>query len=121
MMTAKREVTVAKLLVLGATGYVGGIITRLALDDLSVTEVIAPTRRPLLFENPRLKNPIVNFDALDEQASWWRVDAAISRTCQSSLENKIQPFSALSWTVKLTSAGVATGAFFESNALTVKT
>lgn len=68
----------AKLLVLGSTGYVGGIVTRLALDDPSVTEVIAPTRRPLLFENPRLKNPIVNFDALDEQASRWRVDAAIS-------------------------------------------
>jgi uncharacterized protein YbjT (DUF2867 family) len=68
----------AKLLVLGATGYVGGIVTRLALIDPSVTEVIAPTRRPLPLENSRLKNPIVNFDALDEQASWWRVDAAIS-------------------------------------------
>jgi hypothetical protein len=68
----------AKLLVLGATGYVGGIVTRLALEDPSVTEVIAPTRRPLALEDPRLKNPIVNFDALDEQAPWWRVDAAIS-------------------------------------------
>ena len=68
----------AKLLVLGATGYVGGIVTRLALDNPLVTEVIAPSRRPLLLQNPRLRNPIVNFDALDEQASWWRVDAAIS-------------------------------------------
>jgi hypothetical protein len=56
----------------------GGIVTRLALEDQSVTEVIAPTRRPLSLENPRLKNPIVNFDALDEQAPWWGVDAAIS-------------------------------------------
>jgi uncharacterized protein YbjT (DUF2867 family) len=69
---------VTKLLVLGATGYVGGIVTRLALDDPSVTEVIAPTRRQLLLQNPRLKNPIVNLDALDEEAPWWRVDAAIS-------------------------------------------
>ena len=68
----------AKLLVLGATGYVGWIVTRLALEDPSITEVIAPTRRPLLLQNPRLKNPIVNFDALDEEAPWWRVDAAIS-------------------------------------------
>ena len=68
----------AKLLVLGATGYVGGIVTRLALDNPLVTEVIAPSRRPLLLQNPRLRNPIVNFDALDEQAPWWRVDAVIS-------------------------------------------
>jgi uncharacterized protein YbjT (DUF2867 family) len=57
---------------------VGGIVTRLALDDPSVTEVIAPTRRPLLLQDPRLRNPIVNFDALDEDASWWKVDAAIN-------------------------------------------
>jgi uncharacterized protein YbjT (DUF2867 family) len=69
---------VTKLLVLGATDYVGGIVTKLALNDPSVTEVIAPTRRPLLLQDPRLENPIVNFDALDEHASWWRVDAAIS-------------------------------------------
>jgi uncharacterized protein YbjT (DUF2867 family) len=69
---------VAKLLVIGATGYVGEIVTRLALDNPSVAEVIAPTRRQLLLKDPRLKNPIVNFDALDEEAPWWSVDAAIS-------------------------------------------
>jgi hypothetical protein len=31
-----------------------------------------------LIKDPRLKNPIVNFDALDEEAPWWNVDAAIS-------------------------------------------
>ena len=68
----------AKLLVLGATGYVGGIVTKLALTDPSVTEVIAPTRRPLSLQHPQLQNPLVHFDALDKQAPWWEVDAAIS-------------------------------------------
>lgn len=67
-----------KLLVLGATGFVGGIATRLALNDPSVAEVIAPTRRTLSLQHERLTNPIVDFDALDDQAPWWKVDAAMS-------------------------------------------
>lgn len=68
----------AKLLVLGATGLVGGIVVRLALDDPRVSEVIAPTRRPLSLQHARLTNPVVNFDSLDAHAPWWRVDAGIS-------------------------------------------
>jgi uncharacterized protein YbjT (DUF2867 family) len=68
----------AKLLVLGATGLVGEIVVRLALADPRVSEVIAPTRRPLSPERPRLTNPVVDFDSLDAHAAWWRVDAAIS-------------------------------------------
>jgi uncharacterized protein YbjT (DUF2867 family) len=64
-------------MVLGATGFVGGIVVRLALDDPRVSEVVAPTRRPLE-THPRLTNPIVNFDALDVKASWWRVDGVAS-------------------------------------------
>jgi uncharacterized protein YbjT (DUF2867 family) len=66
-----------RLLVLGATGFVGRIVVRLALDDPRVSEVVAPTRRPL-DTHPRLTNPIVNLDALDEHATWWRVDCVIS-------------------------------------------
>jgi uncharacterized protein YbjT (DUF2867 family) len=68
----------AKLLVLGATGLVGGIVVRLALEDSRVSAVIAPTRRPLSLQHPRLTNPIVDFDSLDADAPWWRVDAAVS-------------------------------------------
>lgn len=67
-----------KLLVLGATGLVGGAVVRLALSNPAVTEVIAPTRRPLRQQGRTLTNPIVNFDALDSRAAWWNVDAAIS-------------------------------------------
>jgi uncharacterized protein YbjT (DUF2867 family) len=68
----------AKLLVLGATGFVGGMVVRLARDDPRVSEVIAPTRRPLSLQHPLLTNPVVNFDSLDTHATWRRVDAAIS-------------------------------------------
>jgi uncharacterized protein YbjT (DUF2867 family) len=68
----------AGLLVLGATGFVGGTVVRLALDDPRVSAVVAPTRRALSLQHPRLANPVVNFDSLDAHASWWRVDAAIS-------------------------------------------
>lgn len=67
----------AVLLLLGATGYVGGTVLRLALEDSRVSAVVAPTRRPLP-SHPRLTNPIVDFDALDAHAAWWGVDGVVS-------------------------------------------
>lgn len=49
-----------KLLLVGATGLVGGHAVTLALGDSSWTEVVAPTRRALPQE-PRLTNPVVDF------------------------------------------------------------
>jgi uncharacterized protein YbjT (DUF2867 family) len=72
------DIQMPRLLVLGATGLVGGIVVRLALDDPRVSEVIAPTRRPLSLQHPRLTNPVVVFDSLDKNAPWWRVDAVVS-------------------------------------------
>lgn len=64
------------LLIAGATGLVGGHALRLALDDARITRVIAPTRRPLA-PHARLENPVVDFNALDASAPWWRVDAVV--------------------------------------------
>ena len=46
-----------KLLLLGATGLVGGRTLKLALSNTVFSEVIAPTRRPLALSN-RLVNPV---------------------------------------------------------------
>ena len=69
----------ASLLILGATGLVGGHLLRLALDDVRVERVVAPVRRALVMPRgaipSRLEAPVVDFDALPGDAPWWRVDA----------------------------------------------
>ena len=76
----------ARLLLLGATGLVGRHALRLALDDPRVARVIAPTRRALpahpkpesaKSEDAKLENPVVDFDALPDDAPWWAVDGVI--------------------------------------------
>lgn len=64
------------LFLVGATGLVGQAVLQRALGDPRVARIIAPTRRPLA-PHPRLANPIVDFDRLPSDASWWRVDGAI--------------------------------------------
>lgn len=69
----------ASLLILGATGLVGGHLLRQALDDPRVARVVAPVRRPLAMSGDgmpsKLEAPVVDFDALPGDAPWWRVDA----------------------------------------------
>ncbi|MCO5794672.1 MAG: NAD(P)H-binding protein [Blastomonas sp.] len=64
------------LLIAGATGLVGRIVLAKALDDPRIGQVIALTRSALP-TNPRLTNPIVDYDALPQDADWWRCDAVI--------------------------------------------
>jgi uncharacterized protein YbjT (DUF2867 family) len=64
------------LMVVGATGAVGGRVLAAALDDRRFAKVIAPTRRALPART-KLVNPVVDFSRLDEQAPWWHVDAVI--------------------------------------------
>lgn len=66
-----------KILHVGATGLIGTLVLPRLLDAAQVTRVVAPTRRPLGIEHPRLLNPVVDFDALPEDADWWAVDAVI--------------------------------------------
>ncbi|MGK5060981.1 NAD-dependent dehydratase [Janthinobacterium sp. LB3P112] len=65
-----------KLLLVGATGLVGREVLRLALADARVSTVVAPARKPLP-AHPKLEAPIVDFDRLPADASWWQADAVI--------------------------------------------
>lgn len=64
-----------RIVLLGATGLVGQQVLQRALVHRGVTEVIAPTRRPLP-GHVRLFNPLVDFEDLPT-ADWWQADAAI--------------------------------------------
>lgn len=64
------------LLLAGATGLVGQQVLRMALADERVARIVAPTRRPLA-PHARLFNPVVDFDHLPADASWWAVDAVM--------------------------------------------
>jgi uncharacterized protein YbjT (DUF2867 family) len=64
------------LLLVGATGLVGQAVLRQALADNRVGKVVAVTRNPLP-PQPRLENPLVDFDNLPADAPWWRVDGGI--------------------------------------------
>ena len=66
-----------RLLLAGATGLVGGHLLRQALGDERITAVVASVRRDLP-AHPKLVAPIVDFEALPEEAEWWAADAAIS-------------------------------------------
>jgi len=66
----------ATLLLVGATGLVGQSVLHQALADSRVEKLIALTRKPLA-PQPRLENPLVDFDALPSDAPWWNVDGGI--------------------------------------------
>lgn len=65
------------ILHVGASGLVGQLVLARLLESQDVARVVAPTRRPLDTTHPRLHNPMVDFDALPEDADWWAVDAVI--------------------------------------------
>ena len=66
----------ATLLLVGATGLVGQSVVRQALADSRVEKLVALTRKPLP-PQPKLENPLVDFDALPSDAPWWSVDGGI--------------------------------------------
>lgn len=69
-----------KLLLVGGTGLVGENVLRMALADKRISHVIAPTRlsRPLSFSaESKLHNPLVDFDNLPTESSFWQVDAVV--------------------------------------------
>jgi uncharacterized protein YbjT (DUF2867 family) len=66
----------ADLLLVGATGLVGQSVLRQALADSRVSKIVAVTRKPLP-PQPRLENPLVDFDALPADAPWWQVHGGI--------------------------------------------
>jgi len=64
------------ILILGATGQVGHALLHLALQHPEISRVVAPTRRPLP-PHAKLHNPLVDYDALPEDAAWWKADVAL--------------------------------------------
>lgn len=66
-----------RVVLAGATGLVGGQVLRQLLADTRCEAVIVPTRRPLGLTDPRLSNPVVDFEQLAQAATGWPVDAVI--------------------------------------------
>jgi uncharacterized protein YbjT (DUF2867 family) len=66
----------ATLMLVGATGLVGGAVLRQAQDNAHVTRIVAPTRRELP-PHPKLENPVVDFEHLPADAPWWAVDCVV--------------------------------------------
>jgi uncharacterized protein YbjT (DUF2867 family) len=64
------------LMLVGATGLVGGSVLRQVQDDARVDRIVAPTRRELP-PHPKLENPLVDFEHLPADAPWWSVDGVI--------------------------------------------
>jgi uncharacterized protein YbjT (DUF2867 family) len=67
------------VLVLGATGLVGGEVVRQLLTDPTVGRVVAATRRPLArVDRPdKLRNVVVDFDRLADAAGLFDIDQII--------------------------------------------
>jgi uncharacterized protein YbjT (DUF2867 family) len=65
-----------KLLIFGASGAVGGLVLKMAIESKDVKKIVAPTRR-VLPKQAKLENPLVDFENLDQTAAWWEVDAVI--------------------------------------------
>src|SRR6202048_4584089 len=66
-----------KILLLGASGLVGGEALKLLLADSRVDQVVAPTRRPLP-SHAKLLNPVApTLDELLPEAANWSVNAVI--------------------------------------------
>ncbi|WDM63458.1 NAD-dependent dehydratase [Stenotrophomonas forensis] len=66
-----------RVMLLGATGLVGGLALPMLLDDPRCRAVVAPTRRALTLAHPKLYAPVLEFDALPEAPDWAQVDAVI--------------------------------------------
>lgn len=64
------------VMLVGATGLVGGAVLRQAQGDARLDRIVAPTRRELP-PHPKLKNPLVDFERLPADAPWWVVDSVI--------------------------------------------
>lgn len=64
-----------RLVLLGASGFVGREVLTLALADERVASVVAPSRKPLP-RHAKLSVPQVTFADLPD-AHWWQADAAI--------------------------------------------
>ncbi|GAB3065883.1 NAD-dependent dehydratase [Stenotrophomonas tumulicola] len=66
-----------RVMLLGATGLVGGQALQLLLRDRRCTALVAPTRRALAHGASKLDNPVLDFEQIPDDVPWWAVDAVI--------------------------------------------
>lgn len=66
-----------RVMLLGASGLVGGHVLEALLADARCTWVVAPSRRTLQRLDDRLLNPVLDFERLPGTAPWWAVDAVV--------------------------------------------
>ncbi|MCW3125953.1 MAG: oxidoreductase [Bacteroidetes bacterium] len=66
------------ILILGASGLVGGKCLQHSLSDPRIDKVTAVVRRELDIRHPKLTQLVVDFDKLDDYASDIRADAVLS-------------------------------------------
>jgi uncharacterized protein YbjT (DUF2867 family) len=66
-----------RLLLVGATGVVGGAVLEQALERRDIGPIIAPTRRPLALRAAKLNNPVLDLGALTGDEDFWACDAVI--------------------------------------------
>ena len=66
-----------RVMLLGATGLVGGQVLPLLLGDRRCSAVVAPTRRALPALAAGLCNPVLDFATLPQSPPWAQVDAVI--------------------------------------------
>jgi uncharacterized protein YbjT (DUF2867 family) len=61
-------------LVAGSTGLIGSQLLEILLSDSYYDKVIAPTRKPLDIQHPKLTNPVISFDKLSEHSNELKAD-----------------------------------------------
>jgi uncharacterized protein YbjT (DUF2867 family) len=59
-------------LILGATGLVGGLCLDLLLEDAAYDKVIAPGRRKIPLDHPKLEQHVIDFERLDEASDLFK-------------------------------------------------
>lgn len=65
------------VVLLGASGLVGGQALQRLLAHPQVGRVVAPGRRPLGITHPKLHQELVDYEHLPADAAWWRADALV--------------------------------------------
>jgi uncharacterized protein YbjT (DUF2867 family) len=68
------------VLLAGATGLVGGEVLKRCLDDTRIGQVIAPTRRSLSVQHPKIKNIVMDLMDAEKQAELSNAIAAVSKS-----------------------------------------
>src|ERR1700757_4065335 len=107
-----------RLLLLGATGLVGSEALQQALAKDAISEIVAPTRRPLMSQN-KLVNPVDSrLDELAPRVKSWDVGAVICALGTTKAKAGSQEaFRDVDYTLPLVFAKAAHGAGVETFAL----